>query len=86
MTSERFTPAQKRRIEAERKAMNLRPWEFAPSEVNDGPSPWPESSAGFNSWRMARRWRDEIRAANPKWHPGGETPAKTLEPLENGAR
>ena len=52
--------ALKERIRAERKALNLRPWEFAPSEVDDGPSPWSEGTVGYASWQRAQQMRREL--------------------------
>ena len=50
-----------KRIKAERKALNLRPWELAPSECDDGPSPWPPGTMGFISWRKAQALRREMK-------------------------
>ena len=54
------------RITAERAQFRLRPWEFSPSEITDDPSPYPPG-IGSESWDRARRWRDELRAANPEY-------------------
>lgn len=54
------------RIAKERKAMNLRPWEYAPSEVDDGPNPFPPGAAGHASWIQAQRWRAELKAKKAK--------------------
>lgn len=55
------SPELKERIRRERQAMNLAPWQFAPSEVDDGPNPWPKGTAGHTSWIQAQRWRRELR-------------------------
>ena len=54
-----------RRISLEREAMNLRPWQFAPSEVQTAPSPYPAGCVGFESWRhTAAQWRELVAARN----------------------
>jgi len=63
MTKRRST--QDDRIAAERERMNLKPWQFAPSEVNDGPSPYTGNCAGHASWIEAQAWRAEIREYDP---------------------
>jgi hypothetical protein len=55
------------RIARERHEMNLMPWQFAPSEIGDGPSPYPPGTAGHESWRQAQEWRAEIRKKNPHY-------------------
>lgn len=55
------------RIAAERERLNLRPWQFAPSEVNDGPSPYTGGCAGHVAWIEAQAWRAEIRERNPDY-------------------
>lgn len=47
-----------RRIARERKVLNLRPWQLAPSEIDDGPCPYPPSCAGFESWHEALKLRN----------------------------
>lgn len=53
------------RIARERHEMNLQPWQFAPSEIDDDESPYPPGTAGYESWRQAQQWRAEIRRRNP---------------------
>ena len=53
------------RIAAERERLNLSPWQFAPSEVSDGASPYPPGSAGHYAWQQAQQWRAEIRVRDP---------------------
>jgi hypothetical protein len=55
------------RIAAERERLNLRPWEFAPSEIDDGECPYPPRSGGYDAWRQAQQWRAEIRARDPHY-------------------
>lgn len=55
------------RIAEERERLGLRPWELAPSEAGDWPSPWPESSAGHAAWTQAQKWRAEILARDPHY-------------------
>jgi len=55
------------RIAAEREQMNLRPWQFAPSEIDDGPCPYPPGSAGAQGWAQAQAWRAEIRKRDPRY-------------------
>ena len=50
----------KARIRRERAEMNLRPWQMSPSQVDDGPSHWPEGTVGKSSWQEAQAWRREI--------------------------
>lgn len=59
--------ALKQRIERERAALKLKPWQFSPSEVDDGASPWPPGSAGHASWQQAQQWRAEIRKKSPDY-------------------
>ena len=49
--------------DALRVALGLRPWEASPMDAHDGPSPWPEGSAGARSWPLAQRLRRELMAA-----------------------
>jgi hypothetical protein len=58
------------RIERERREMALKPWQLAPSEVDDGPSPWPSGTAGFDAWQEAQRQRAEILARDPDYFTG----------------
>ena len=55
------------RIEHERLEMRLNPWQFAPSEIDDGPCPYSHSSIGAESWKQAQRWRAEIRKRDPEY-------------------
>ncbi len=48
------------RIALERKVLGLKPWELAPSEVDDGPSPWPPGTAGYESWGKAQEMRERL--------------------------
>jgi hypothetical protein len=54
------------RINREREEMKLAPWQFAPSEIDDGPSPYLDG-AGLDSWKQAQEWRRQIRETNPKY-------------------
>ncbi len=58
MTSDRFTPAEERRIDAERKALNLRPWEFSPTEVQDYECPYPTEHVRRQWAEAAALWRE----------------------------
>jgi hypothetical protein len=58
------------RIARERAALGLKPWQFAPSEVDDGANPWSAGTAGHGSWAAAQRQRAEIRAKNPNYFDG----------------
>jgi hypothetical protein len=55
------------RIAEERRRLHLRPWEIAPSEVDDGPNPYPVRSAGHSAWILAQQWRAEIRERDPSY-------------------
>jgi len=46
-----------------RRALELRPWEVSPLDVDDGPSPWPDGSAGAVGWKQAQELRRVIEAA-----------------------
>ncbi len=48
-------------ITKQRQEMNLKPWELCPLEVDDGPSPWPNGSAGAVNWGQAQRLRERMR-------------------------
>ena len=52
------------RIAAERVALNLRPWEFAPSQVNDGSNPYPAGCVGHAAWIRAQALRRQLSEAN----------------------
>lgn len=54
------------RIKRERRELNLRPWQFAPSEVG-GKSPYPAGSAGCDSWGEAQAMRAEILLRDPHY-------------------
>lgn len=47
------------RIAAERKALKLAPWQFAPSQAV-GPNPYPVGTAGHTSWAEAQAWAAEL--------------------------
>jgi hypothetical protein len=50
---------QQKLIDAQRKEMNLKPWEVA--RLDDGPSPWPANSMGAVTWRQAQAYRAQRR-------------------------
>lgn len=50
------------RIDREREALGLRPWEFAPSEVDDGPCPY-SSPVVIEAWKRAQEWRRQMQEA-----------------------
>ena len=53
----------KRRTNAEYETVNLRPWHFAPSEVQAAPNPYPAGCVGFESWKQATaQWRELVAA------------------------
>ena len=54
------------RIRKERAALGLRPWEFAPSEVSEGPNPYSANSVGHQSWARAQQMRRELAEAKRK--------------------
>jgi len=60
------------RIKRERRELNLRPWQFAPSEV-DGKSPYPANSAGGISWAEAIQMRAEIMRRDPHYFGSGNS-------------
>ena len=54
---------QENRIGAEREAMNLRRWQFTPSEVLTAPNPYSAGCVGFDSWEQAAaQWRELVPA------------------------
>ncbi|HEV2037529.1 MAG TPA: hypothetical protein VGQ96_02895, partial [Candidatus Eremiobacteraceae bacterium] len=55
-----FSKARQARIDRERQILKLRPWEFAPSEVDDGPSPYPPRCGAHDAWIQAQAWRREL--------------------------
>ncbi len=47
-----------------RAALQLRPWEVSPLEVDEGPSPWPApGSQGAVSWPKAQELRRRLKEA-----------------------
>ena len=54
-----------KRITRERHEMDLRVWQFSPSEISDEPNPYPPGTAGHAAWAQAAQWRAEIRAREP---------------------
>ena len=55
--------ALRHRIAAEREAMNLRPWQFAPSEAQAAPNSYPPGCVGHESWKQAgAQWRELVAA------------------------
>ena len=59
------------RVADERRRLNLRPWQIAPFEVDDGPSPYSPGAAGYDAWQQAQKWRAEIRARDPGYFDDG---------------
>lgn len=57
----------KERIARERAELQLAPWQFAPSEVDDAPPTYGPSTAGYASWLQAQAWRIEIRRRDPHY-------------------
>lgn len=55
------------RIQKERADLRLKPWEFSPSEVDDGSCPYPPDSVGAASWHKAQRMRQSIKAQRPDY-------------------
>jgi hypothetical protein len=43
--------------------LGLKPWECSPADVDDGPSPWPPGTAGFDSWPRAQALRRQLDEA-----------------------
>lgn len=58
---------EERIIRRERAELNVPPWGFAPSEIDDGPCPYPPGSAGAQGWAQAQAWRAEIRKRDPRY-------------------
>lgn len=54
------------RIKREREALNLAPWEFAPSQVQDRECPYPPGRAGYESWASAQKLWREMQAEKRK--------------------
>ena len=46
----------------EARDMTFKPWEVAPWDATDGPSPWPASTAGADSWPKAQELRRQLIA------------------------
>jgi hypothetical protein len=42
--------------------LHLKPWQLSPLDVDGGPCPYPQGSAGFESWPMALALRDKLKA------------------------
>lgn len=61
------TTCNNERVASERERLNLRPWQFAPSEVDDGPNPYTAGTAGHAAWITAQVWRAEIREHDPSY-------------------
>lgn len=60
----------KQRIDRERSEMNLRPWQYAPSEVfGQGESPYSATPgcAGHIAWLEAQAWCAEILFERPDY-------------------
>jgi len=57
-----FTPREKRRIAAERQALNLRPWQVSPTETRGQPCPYP-SDFVRDQWAEALELRRQMQAA-----------------------
>jgi hypothetical protein len=57
------------RIARERREMNIKPWQFAPSAVSLDGNPWEADpgAAGFTSWKTAQQQRREIHARSPEY-------------------
>ena len=66
-TPERESRAQ--RIARERREMNIKPWQFPPSDVSLDYNPWQDcqSAGGYTSWKVAQQQRREIFARNPDY-------------------
>lgn len=64
--TERSKAALRERIKREREALNLSPWEFAPSQVQDRECPYPPGRAGHESWAPAQKLWREMQAAKRK--------------------
>jgi hypothetical protein len=67
-----MTEAREQRISRERQEMGLRPWQFAPSEIDDGPNHYARTPAcaGYAAWEQAKRWRAKIRQRDPHYFDG----------------
>jgi hypothetical protein len=62
------TENRRARIERERREMNLRPWQRAPSEVTDDAlPPYPVGAMGRAAWLEAQQWRRQIRERDPRY-------------------
>lgn len=54
------------RIERERQELNLRPWQYSPSQA-DGKNPFPPGSVGHYSWNVALEMRAAIKKRDPRY-------------------
>lgn len=61
------------RVRRERAELQIPPWGFAPSEADDGPSPYPPTSAGAIAWAQAQEWRRQIRERDPHYFGRGSS-------------
>lgn len=59
-------PTEAAAIAAERTALRLKPWEFAPSEVRDTANPYPAHVAGHQAWERAREQWKALRDAQAR--------------------
>ncbi len=63
---ELYTPRENRRIDAERSAMNLRPWEFSPTQVQDFECPYPTAHIRRQWAEAAALWKQMQAAKKAK--------------------
>ncbi|WP_407280117.1 hypothetical protein U5817_06680 [Aromatoleum evansii] len=59
-TQTKLTRELQARIRAERRALGLKPHEWAPSETGER-NPYPPGCPGYAMWEKARRLRDKLR-------------------------
>jgi hypothetical protein len=45
-----------------KRGLTFKPWQCEPWAVDDGPSPWPPTTAGAVTWTKARALRKELIA------------------------
>lgn len=64
-TTDRLTRDQ--RIAKERAEMDLRPWEFSPSQVYLFSNPFTGGEVGRKTWAIAQQQRRELLARNPDY-------------------
>ena len=58
----------KDRIRRERAELGLRPWQKAPSEVDDDSPPvHPVGTLGYTAWLEAQAWRRTLREKQPDY-------------------